>query len=61
MADFSEYLAVDDVYFYSGQSAYELHNQWPRLWAKLNREAVEENGKLDDVVFWMRAAYAGKN
>lgn len=60
MADFSEYLVVNDVSFYSGQSALELHNEWPRLWAKLNREIVEELGKLGQVVFWMRAGYAGR-
>jgi len=59
MADFSEYLMVDNAKFFSGQSALELHNQWPLLWAKLNREAVEEAGKLGEVVFWMRAGYAG--
>lgn len=59
MADFSEYLMVDNAKFHSGQSALELHNQWPVLWAKLNREAVEEAGKLGEAVFWMRAGYAG--
>lgn len=60
MADFSEYLMVDGAVFHSGQSALELHNQWPLRWGKLNREAVEEAGKLGEVVFWMRAGYAGK-
>ncbi|XP_067943402.1 sulfoquinovosidase-like [Watersipora subatra] len=59
MADFSEYLMVDDAKFASGQTALELHNQWPLLWGKLNREAVEEAGKLGQNVFWMRSGYTG--
>ena len=60
MADFGKYLPVHGVFFHSGQSAQELHNEWPVLWARLNREAVEESGKLGEVVFWMRAGYSGK-
>jgi len=56
MADFAEYLPTDAVLF--AGDAEELHNQWPVLWAKLNREAVEEHGRLGDVVFFMRAGYA---
>ena len=39
MADFGEYLPVDSV-LYSGQDASLLHNEWPAIWARLNREAV---------------------
>jgi alpha-glucosidase (family GH31 glycosyl hydrolase) len=35
-----------------------LHNRWPVLWAKLNREAVEEFGD-PDVMFFSRAGYSG--
>jgi len=59
MADFSEYLVVENAVFHSGQSAAELHNHWPILWARLNREAVEEASKLGEILFWMRAGYAG--
>ena len=59
MADFSEYLMVDGAVFSSGQSALELHNQWPLRWGKLNREAFEEYNKTGEAVFWMRAGYAG--
>ena len=59
MADFGEYLPIHGVFFHSGQSAQELHNEWPVLWARLNREAVEESGKLGEVVFWMRAGWTG--
>ena len=57
MADFGEYLPADAVCF--GGSGKELHNAWPMLWARCNREAVEEAGKLGDCVFFMRAGAAG--
>ena len=57
MADFGEYLPADAVCF--GGSGLEMHNAWPMLWAKCNREAVEECGLLGDCVFYMRAGAAG--
>ena len=56
MADFGEYLPVDCV-LHDGDPKI-LHNLWPVLWAKVNREAVEEYGR-DDVMFFMRAGYTG--
>ena len=56
MADFGEYLPVDCV-LHEGDPA-RLHNRWPVLWAKLNREAVEEYG-AEDVMFFMRSGYPG--
>lgn len=57
MADFGEYLPADAVCH--GGSGLALHNEWPLLWAKCCREAVEEAGKLGDCVFFMRAGAAG--
>ena len=57
MADFGEYLPADAVCF--GGSGMTEHNAWPLLWAKCNREAVEEAGLLGDCVFFMRAGAAG--
>ena len=57
MADFGEYLPADAVCF--GGCGLALHNAWPALWAKCNREAVEESGKLGDCVFYMRSGAAG--
>ena len=57
MADFGEYLPADAVC--CGGSGLALHNAWPMLWAKCNREAVEEAGKLGECVFFMRAGAAG--
>ncbi|MBE7004728.1 MAG: alpha-glucosidase [Ruminococcaceae bacterium] len=56
MADFGEYLPVDCV-LHDGDPRL-LHNEWPVLWARLNREAIEEYGR-DDVFFFMRSGYLG--
>ena len=57
MADFGEYLPADAVCF--GGGGMEEHNAWPMLWAKCNREAVEESGLVGECVFYMRAGAAG--
>ncbi|MCL2300064.1 MAG: alpha-glucosidase, partial [Firmicutes bacterium] len=57
MADFGEYLPTDCV-LYEGDPA-RLHNRWPAIWARLNREAIEECGKLGEVFFFTRAGYTG--
>ena len=57
MADFGEYLPTDAVVF-SGVSGTVAHNMWPGLWARLNREALEETGNLDKVIFFMRSGNA---
>ena len=56
MADFGEYLPVDCV-LHDGDPA-ELHNLWPVLWAKVNREAIEEYG-AKDAFFFSRSGYTG--
>jgi alpha-glucosidase len=58
MADFGEYLPADAV-LHNGVSAEIMHNLWPVLWARCNREAVEDAGRLGDIVFFMRAGYSG--
>lgn len=57
MADFGEYLPTDCVLF-SGEDPELAHNTWPARWAKLNREAVEESGKLGEIMFFTRAGYS---
>lgn len=59
MADFGEYLPTDDVVLHSGISAMKEHNHWPVLWARCNYEALEENGKLGKIFYFMRAGGAG--
>ena len=41
MADFGEYLPTDAVLF-DGTPAEIAHNAWPAVWARVNREAVDE-------------------
>ena len=57
MADFGEYLPTDCVLF-SGENPELIHNTWAALWAKLNREAIEESGKLGEIMFFTRAGYS---
>lgn len=57
MADFGEYLPTDCV-LASGENPELAHNTWPARWAKLNREAVEESGKLGEIMFFTRAGYS---
>ena len=56
MADFGEYLPTDAV-LYSGADPALEHNRWPAVWARLNREAIEERGVQDEVFFFTRAGY----
>ncbi|MEX8816089.1 TIM-barrel domain-containing protein, partial [Salmonella enterica] len=58
MADFGEYLPTD-TYLHNGVSAEIMHNAWPALWAKCNYEALQETGKLGEILFFMRAGYTG--
>lgn len=56
MADFGEYLPVDSV-LYSGEDPAKMHNRWPAIWARLNREAIEECNVSDEVFFFTRAGH----
>ncbi|HUX22624.1 MAG TPA: alpha-glucosidase [Spirochaetia bacterium] len=56
MADYGEYLPTDAV-LHSGESAELVHNRYPALWARVNREAVDESGKSGEVLFFMRSGY----
>lgn len=63
MADFGEYLPTDAVLF-DGTPAEIAHNAWPSLWARCNREAVDEAvaeglAAKDDLIYFMRAGGAG--
>lgn len=56
MADFGEYLPTDCV-LYSGEDPKLVHNIWPAIWAKMNREAIAEEGKENEIFFFTRAGY----
>ncbi|XP_078489149.1 sulfoquinovosidase-like [Ciona intestinalis] len=58
MADFGgEYLPVDDTMYFDGTPAVEMHNFYSEMWARLNKEAVEEEGKLNDTFVFMRSGF----
>ncbi|WP_298503498.1 alpha-glucosidase [uncultured Sphaerochaeta sp.] len=57
MADFGEYLPTD-VVLAGGKPAMLEHNKWPGYWAEINKDAIEEAGKQDDIFFFMRAGCA---
>lgn len=58
MGDFGEYLPTDCC-LHNRVSAEIEHNNWPYRWAKVQHEAIEESGKTDDVLFFMRAGGTG--
>ena len=59
MADFGEYLPVDDIKLFNGVSPMKEHNKWPVRWAECNYEALKDTGKLGEVIYFMRAGGTG--
>lgn len=58
MADFGEYLP-HDVVLHDGSDPMLVHNRWPAEWARINRDAIKEAGKSDEILFFMRAGFSG--
>jgi alpha-glucosidase len=56
MADFGEGLPYDAV-LDSGADPKSYHNRYAEEWAKVNREAIDEAGREDDIVFFNRSGY----
>ncbi len=57
MADYGEYLPIDSA-IYSGEISENFHNKYPVIFAKANLEAIQESGKLGEIVFFTRAGYS---
>jgi len=57
MADFGEGLPYDAVLF-SDVDPRSYHNRYAEVWAEVNREAIREAGREDDIVFFNRSGYA---
>lgn len=55
MADFGEALPYDSK-LHSGTPA-QSHNRYAEEWQKVNREAINEAGRGDDIVFFSRSGY----
>ncbi len=56
MADFGEGLPYDAV-LSSGESAKSYHNRYAEEWARVNREAIREARREEDIVFFSRSGY----
>ncbi|KAJ3693758.1 hypothetical protein LUZ60_009238 [Juncus effusus] len=60
MADFGEGLPLD-AHLYSGEDPIEAHNKYPEIWARINREFVEEwrlnHPNEESLVFFVRAGF----
>lgn len=56
MADFGEGLPYDAV-LYSGESAASYHNRYAEEWAALNREAIREAGREEELTFFTRSGF----
>src|SRR5215218_27574 len=56
MADFGEGLPYDAVLF-SGGDPKSYHNRYAEEWAEVNREAIQEAGRGEDIVFFNRSGY----
>src|SRR5215217_3690067 len=56
MADFGEGLPYDAVLF-SGANPRSYHDRYAEEWARVNREAIDEAGRGDDIVFFNRSGY----
>ena len=57
MADFGEGLPYDAVLF-SGVDPRSYHDRYAEEWARVNREAIDEAGRGDDIVFFNRSGYS---
>lgn len=55
MADFGEAMPFD-ARLMKGKGA-DIHNQYPVMWAKTNREAIDSHPNGKEIVFFMRAGY----
>jgi alpha-glucosidase len=56
MADYGEDIS-EKARFWDGRTGREVHNQYPLLWAQLNRQAVEEAGLQSEVLIFHRSGY----
>lgn len=55
MADFGEYTPMNVHLSDQEENPITYHNRYPYEWAKANKEAVAEEGKTDEIVYFMRA------
>ena len=56
MADFAEALPFDSQLYGNADPAV-WHNHYTEQWAQLNREAIQEEGREDDILFFNRSGF----
>ncbi len=56
MNDFGEALPFD-AKLHDGADPAVWHNRYPEEWQRVNREAIEESGRGDDMLFFSRSGY----
>ena len=59
MNDFAEALPFD-AKLHGGANAAVWHNRYPEEWQRVNREAIEESGHGDDMMFFSRSGYTAE-
>ncbi len=59
MADYGEWLPIDDAVLASGEDPALVHNIYPLLWQEINREAVREAGLENEVAIFFRSGFLG--
>lgn len=57
MADFGEAMPFD-IKLKNGDSPESYHNKYAEEWVRINREAIEEAGYGDSIVFFSRSGYS---
>ncbi|MBI5497946.1 MAG: hypothetical protein HY904_23285 [Deltaproteobacteria bacterium] len=57
MADFAEWMPVDDAVTADGSDPALVHNRYPVLWQEVNNEALRLAGRLDDAVVYYRSGH----
>jgi len=58
MNDFGEYTPTE-ARFFDGRDGWELHNAYPRMWARVARQYWDERRPDGDYVFFSRSGYTG--
>lgn len=59
MADYGEYMPTNIRLH--GADPLTFHNRYPAEWARVNYEALQETGHLEDTVVFMRAGFTGSS
>jgi alpha-glucosidase (family GH31 glycosyl hydrolase) len=57
MADFGEWMPIDDAMVASGEDPMLVHNRYPLLWQEVNRDAMKEAGALDRMCVYHRSGH----